>query len=52
MSNPLRILRIAGLRTILHNIPKPHAFPPRAVEDRERGPSGVGAEIGQSWNHG
>lgn len=27
------------------HVPKPHTFPDRAVEERERGPCGIGLQI-------
>ena len=41
--------RDAGLSAVLHHIPKPHTLPARAVEERERGPVGIGLQIGERW---
>lgn len=43
----LRILRLRPLPNALRKLPKRHALPPRAVEERERGPGGVGLQIGR-----
>jgi hypothetical protein len=48
----LRILRLRPLPDALRKRPKRHALPAGAVEERERGPGGVGAEDGEFLNHG
>jgi hypothetical protein len=38
----LRIPRRSSLPDALRKLPKRHALPPRATEERERGPGGIG----------
>ncbi len=46
-----RLRRIAGLSSVLHHVPKAHTLPARALEERKRGPGGVGMEVWKIWDH-